>query len=223
MKILLDLALHFFTRFTRSYAEVTGQFWVSSPSRKEIVSCNIQIHYFSGEVTEIKSPLIAPVHFSGGKGHYISDIQEVDLRNKLKHTKPDQVSQLLLSAKDFHYKEQYELTIIQCSIAFEYFVYNSITPLTSKTKIKKWLKKPDCGCHVGIQQLCIKGLKELFNIDFGSRYEFLELSSKVLNIRNKIVHGDRGINVSNKNALDAIGITEKAIGWLKVEFSNVKI
>lgn len=220
--ILLDLALHFFGRFTRNYAEATDEFWVNYPTRKEIVSCHIEIVNVNERVTRIQSPLLAPVHFSGGKGHFISEDQDKSLRNKNNTGNPDQVSQLLLSARDFHYKGQYELTIVQCSIAFEYFVYNSISNLTSKKQIKKRTKNPDCGCHVGVTQLCKIGLKDLFDIDFGSTDEFDDLSKKVLRIRNLIVHGDSGVSVSDEAALSAITITESAISCLANSFEKLE-
>jgi len=221
--ILLELALHYFSRFIDSYMEATGQFWVSVPSKSEIVSCLIQIQYYSGDAIDIKSPLIAPVHFSGGKGHFINAEEDKVLRDKFNSGQKDQVTQLLLSAKDFEHREQFELVIIQCAIAFEYYIYNKINKLTSKTKIKKHTKNPDCGCHSGVNQLCETGLNALFNIDFGSTEQFQNLSQKVLKIRNRIVHGDNHVTVGKTEAAEAISVTEAAIGWLENSFHEIKI
>jgi hypothetical protein len=169
----------------------------------------------------MKSPLIAPVHFSGGEGHFISTEKDNLLREKIYEDKPDYVSQLVLSAKDFHNRKQYSLAIIQCSIAFEYFVCNAISPLTSRNKIKKQTKKPDCGCHVGISQLCETGLKELFGIDFGQSEIYQSLSRDVLRQRNLIVHGEMNVELTDGGTLAAISVTESAIVWLSEKFDSL--
>ncbi|AEX21751.1 hypothetical protein VEJY3_06285 [Vibrio sp. EJY3] len=221
--ILLELALRYFSRFTDAYRESTGQFWVSVPSKSEVVSCLIQVQYFSGEAIDIMSPLLAPVNFSGGKGHFISPEQDRVLRAKFGSGEKDQVSQLLLSAQGFEHSEQYELVIIQCAIAFEFYIYNRINELTSKTQIKKQTKKPECGCHTGVNQLCETGLKALFKVDFGATDQFTHLSENILKVRNRIVHGDSTVSVTKTAATEAISVTKQAIDWLENRFRDLKI
>lgn len=214
----LGYSLELLNKFTEKYAEVTGDFWVTSPRKNDVLSHKISYQYNLGAGGTSQKMLPTPTNFSGGKGHFITPEQDELLRSKLLSKETDAVTALLLSAKDFDNKELFGLAIVQCAIAFEFFVYNEAISFPSKRKKKNFInlhtKKTPCGCHIGINAFCGTGLSEHLGIDFASTAEFDSVTSNVTSVRNKIVHGEV-ISLDADKSATAISSTEQAISYLR--------
>lgn len=214
----LSYSLELLSKFVEKYAEVTGDFWVTSPRKNDVLSHQVRYEYNLGTGSSSQKMLPTPTSFSGGLGHFISEEQDEVLRNKLRSGETDAVTLLMLSAKDFNHKEQFGLSIVQCAIAFEFFIYNEAISFSSNTQknkfINKHTKKSECGCHIGINAFCITGLSEHLSIDFASTTEFQNVTKNVTSVRNKIVHGKIVKLNAEKSAL-AISSTEDAISFLR--------
>lgn len=214
----LKYSLELFNKFTEKYAEVTGDFWVTSPRKNDVLSHQIKYEFNIGTGGTSQKMLPTPASFSGGIGHFISEEQNEILRKKLLSDETDAVTSLLLSAKDFDNKKQFDLAIVQCAIAFEFFVYNEAISFTSNTKKKKFIKehtkKSECGCHIGINAFCNTGLSEHLGIDFSDTVVFQNVTKNVTSVRNKIVHGEV-VKLSAEKSVQAISSTESAIDYLR--------
>ncbi|PSU19937.1 hypothetical protein CTM97_18540 [Photobacterium phosphoreum] len=214
----LTYSLGLFNKFTEKYAEVTGDFWVTSPRKNDVLSHQIKYEFNIGTGGKSQKMMPIPVNFSGGVGHFVSEDQDEMLRKKLRSDETDAVTSLLLSAKDFDHKEQFGLAIVQCAIAFEFFVYNEAISFKSNTKkknfIKEHTKKSECGCHIGINAFCNTGLSEHLGINFSDTVEFQNVTNNVTSVRNKIVHGEV-VKLSAEKSTQAISSTQSAINYLR--------
>ncbi|WED24054.1 hypothetical protein L3Q72_22755 [Vibrio sp. JC009] len=215
---VLAYSLELLNKFAAKYAQVTNDFWVSIPTKEEILSHKIiRADRGSKRIPTLKM-FPEKTYFSGGKGHFISTTKDCLLREMLREESPDTVDLLLLSAKDFISREQFALAIVQCAVAFEYYIYNDLIEFPSKTKRKQFMdkhtKKPDCGCHIGINEFCRTGISEFLGIEFSSTGEFENIVSNVTSVRNKIVHGTP-VKVDKEQADLAISSTINAIGYLE--------
>jgi hypothetical protein len=115
---------------------------------------------------------------------------------------------------------EYNIALIQCATLFEFFVYSELRKRFSNTKMDKMTKK-DCGCHIGIQQVCEVGLKEHVNFDFGATEEFVLLKQHVISVRNKIVHGTRLEMITISECEAAIDATMKAINLFRERIAKI--
>lgn len=220
----LVYALELMNKFSRLYAEVTGDFWVSIPTKNEILCHTTRPIFNLGAGGCSTRMLPVPTNFSGGKGHFITQEQDSSLRQKLIGSQSDTVAELILSAKDFASRELFKLAVVQCAIAFEYYVYNELLQFPSKTKKKKFMdhhtKNSECGCHVGINAFCKSGIREYLEFDFSETDEFIGVTKNVTSVRNKIVHGE-SVDVSYDQTQEAVSVTIAAISLLRAVASEV--
>ena len=216
--------------FIKKYTQVTGQFWVRTISKTELLSYDIETFSTTMIKTKLNVNMTAMID-TREESHYISRDDEHRLIKAMKQPHSSKVMQLLLSAQSFLLYEENELAIVQCALAFEMFIYRNLEiavkkGITSKTKVNKSKKKDKitdgCNCHVGIQQICENGMKSMLDIDFGSTVEFSEIRDDVIKLRNLIVHGE-DITIDNITAQKAINATKKALEYLEIEFDKISL
>lgn len=211
-------ALEYTNRFIKEYKRVTKNFWLKQIFKDDILRYNICL------LDEKENKIIFTklcnnlVTFNGKKEICLDEEQDKQLRNILScdysNFKEDLNMSIFYNLNDMHYN----ISLIQCAIYFENFIYSLLKSKVSGTKLDK-MKKKDCGCLVGISEVCKKGLKEAFDVDFGTTDEFINFNDKVLKIRNELVHGERLEEISRDQCMDAMKATENAIKYLN---SNIK-
>lgn len=131
------------------------------------------------------------------------------------------MAKLDMDAIDNLYKGNHNLTVIQCAICFENYVYTILhSKQISKTKISKLKKREECGCFVGIYQVCTTGMSDVFNLNYGETPVFKAFYENVISKRNKLVHGDILNELSKEEAGNACVATTKAIQRLNEMFEG---
>jgi hypothetical protein len=153
------------------------------------------------------------VEFNGGKEFVLPNQDEDLLRNILVSDVYDFGKEFLLNLNDNLSLGYYNITLIQAVTWFEYFVYSHLKQRLSKTKLDK-LKKKDCGCMVGISEVCERGFLEYFDVDFGNTDEFRCLKENALKYRNLIVHGELIERISKEACQKALESVHDAQEYL---------
>jgi hypothetical protein len=154
------------------------------------------------------------VEFNGGKEFQLPEKDEDLLRNALMSDIYDFGKEFLLNLSDNLSLGYYNIALVQAVTFFEYFVYSSLKQKLSKTKLNKIKKKKDCGCWVGISEVCERGILEYFDVDFGRTDEFKALQNNAFRYRNQIVHGELIESIDNEQCEKAIESVRNAQAYL---------
>ncbi|MGR8934830.1 MAG: hypothetical protein ACU837_10645 [Gammaproteobacteria bacterium] len=189
---LLEIAIQYLNKFIKAYKSVTKDYWLRPIVRNDIF--NYQCYLVDWAENHISiSYAIAGHHcvqFNGGKEFKLTDSQDNLLRNRLVGNEYDFRNELWLDMQNNFSLGYYNIALLQSITAFESFVYFELKKGLSKTKLDKIKKKADCGCMAGITEVCTRGIKQHYEVDFGITQEFLDLKNKALKYRNDIVHGE---------------------------------
>lgn len=186
----IDLSIDYLNKFIKTYKLITNEYWLRPIIRKDIF--NIQYILVDTDNNQQVCHELAMHHlveFNGGKEFVLPDQDEDLLRKLLVSDVYDFDKEFLLNLNDNFSLGYYNITILQAVTWFEYFVYTHLKLRLSKTKLDK-LKKKDCGCMVGISEVCKRGFLEYFGVDFADTDEFRSLKENALKYRNPIVHGE---------------------------------
>ncbi|MDP2077660.1 MAG: hypothetical protein Q8J85_06400 [Sulfuricurvum sp.] len=216
----LQLSIKYLNKFLMNYRSVTREYWIRPIKKENILNYNYVLLDSEAQQEASHIGLNNPTQFNGGEEITISESKEAALRKSLYSDQHNLADDLLLNAYDNLDLGNFNNTIIQCSILFENFIYTFLETNVSKSKLDKMKKKIECGCLVGIHQVCAVGLKSEFQSDFGDSEEFTNFHKKVLQVRNKLVHGEKLDNVSYENAKSGIDITLAAISKFRDELTK---
>ncbi len=208
----VDVAIEYVNKFLKAYRDVSEQFWIRNLIKRDIF--NYFYYLIDSDENNTSAVTLIPQHnpvrFNGGKEFELENEKDEILR---KIVQTDYVSfrnELILNTEDNFNLGNYNIALLQAVMRFENFVYSNLLKKISKTKFNKF-KKKDCGCLIGISEICTSGFKELFDVDFGKTKEFENLKEFAIKYRNKIVHGeivhDIGQEISSKG-INAIGDAE---------------
>ncbi|MBM9615266.1 hypothetical protein JWJ90_13360 [Desulfobulbus rhabdoformis] len=210
-RFFFNLSIKYLNKFLRNYKQVTREFWIRPVNSKDIL--NYDYILLDTEKTQQATHVLLnnTVCFNGGKEIIIDNSKDNLLRNNLFKENVSLIDDLYLSILDNYDLENFNICLIQCAILFENFVYSTLNKKLSKTKLKKIMKNPDCECFVGIYQVCSTGLKKEFGVNYGQCEEFKLFHTKVLKIRNDLVHGSKLDSIKEEEARSAIDSTLKAI------------
>jgi len=212
----IDLSILYRNKFIKSYKLVTNEYWL----RPLILSDIFNVHYVlvdtdgNKEFVEEIMTSPHPVKFNGGKEFQLPAESEDLLRKILLSDSYDFGKEFLLNLSDNLSLGYYNITLVQAVTFFEYFVYSSLKQKLSKTKLDKIKKKEDCGCMVGISEVCERGILEHFDVDFGSTDEFDALKNNALKYRNLIVHGELLESIDKEKCEKAIESVRNAQAYL---------
>jgi hypothetical protein len=214
-------AIKYVNKFICDYRMITDTYWM-----REISSCELMGYLYAlidqdGNESKCWLPIGShEVHFNGGNEYELSTEQEDKLRQYLLNDINNLSRELYFGILDNYERMEYNIALIQCATLFEFFVYSELRKRFSNTKMDKMTKK-DCGCHIGIQQVCEVGLKEHVNFDFGATEEFVLLKQHVISVRNKIVHGTRLEMITISECEAAIDATMKAINLFRERIAKI--
>ena len=212
----IDLSIKYLNKFIQIYKLVTSEYWLRPLIRRDIFN----VHYVlvdTDDNKELVEQLITAPHqvrFNGGKEFQLPEETETLLRNMLLSDIYDFGKEFLLNLSDNLSLGYYNISLVQAVTFFEYFVYSSLKQKLSRTKLNKIKKKEPCGCMVGISEVCERGIREYFNIDFGSTSEFKALKNNALKYRNLIVHGELLESIDKKKCEKAIESVRNAQAYL---------
>ena len=67
---------------------------------------------------------------------------------------------------------------------------------------------------VGISEVCQRGLKEYFDVDFGNTEEFENLKNDALQHRNSIIHGENLKSIDEETCKKGLKAVEIAMEYL---------
>ncbi len=218
----LPLALFYVNKFLQTYKLATKEYWIPAITKDDVLGYSCSFIDEQGESSQSFVPICQTTHGSGGEPFCISNEKENDLRAALASNHVNLQLLMNLAAIDHYTKGNFNLAIIECAILFENIVYSTLKQRLSNTKLKKLKQKEDCGCHVGIYEVCVRGIQEVYGFDFGSTQEFLNFKDRVITMRNKIVHGDQLEEVSSKQCEDALEATKTIIELFNKTISEYK-
>jgi len=141
---------------------------------------------------------------------------EDNFRSCLQSKYYDLQKELELNIRDNFNLGYYNIALLQSVTSFEYFINSNLkTKLRlSNTKLNQIKKKEDCGCMVGISEICQRGLKKHFDVDFGNTEEFENLKNDALSHRNKIVHGELLESIDKETCKKGLKAVETAKEYL---------
>jgi hypothetical protein len=185
----LILSLDCLNTFIHHYKIVTGEFWLRPMIAKDVFNFDYIIFDENDNRQQIWGFAGGHVlHFNGGKEFKLEDKQESELRERLISDRYDFRSEVYYQMIDNYELGNFNNALIQSVTLFENFVYSNIADQLSRTKMNKF-KKKECGCLVGISEMCTRGLFQLFQFDFEATPEWQIFRDNCLRLRNKIVHG----------------------------------
>lgn len=212
----LDLSIEYLNKFIKLYRNVTNEYWLRPIIKEDVFNINsILIDTDNNqEVVHTLIPSHHNVEFNGGKPFKLDEKVETYFRNSLQSDLYDFRKELLLNIQDNFSLGYYNIALLQSVTAFENFVYSHLKDKLSRTKLDKIKKKEECGCMVGISEVCERGLKEFSEIDFGNTEEFKNLKEKALKYRNPIVHGNLLESIDKDTCEQGINAVQNAINYL---------
>ena len=206
----------YINKFVSDYRHITLEFWMRPLTSTDILAYRFILFAPNQEAITVNKLINRhPVHFNGGEEFSLPPDQEAILRKSLLADSVNLFDDLCLSIIDNFDKESYNIALIQCAILFENFIYSTLKKHLSKTKLDKLKKKEACGCLVGISEICERGIKQEFGLDFGSTDEYIAFKENVLKLRNLIVHGELISELDKPDCSIAIESTHKAITYIK--------
>lgn len=212
-EVFFDISIEYINKFLKLYKHNSDQFWIRNVNKKDIF--NYTYHLVDSDKNSITStssiPQGNPVKFNGGKEFKLEKSSDKIFRKLLKTNYNDLRNELIYDMQDSFSSGKYNIALLQSVMRFENFVYSNLkSNKISNTKIDK-LKKKECGCIIGISEICKRGFKEIFEIDFGNTKEFENLKKYALKYRNKIIHGDIIDDIGKEasyNAIKSVGNAE---------------
>jgi hypothetical protein len=212
-EFFIDLCIKYINKFINSYKIASEQFWLRHLVRKDIFNLGA-ILFYNDKTQENLVSVLVPSHqvvqFNGGKDFALSQEQDELLRQILTSSDYDFHSDMEFHMLDNYHLGYYNIALIQSVILFENFIHTFVRKKLSKTKYDKIKKKVDCGCIVGISEVCERGFKEYFDFDFGTTVEFQAVKENALLFRNKIVHGEIMEDIGEEKCFKAIDAVVKA-------------
>jgi len=216
----IDISIGYINKFINIYKNITTEYWLRPIIKKDIF--NVQyVLVDSNDNMEIVSILIPKHHtvqFNGGEEFKLDKKKEDYFRDCLQSKSYNFRQELILNMLDNFNLGYYNVALLQSVTIFENFMYSNLKIKLSKTKLDKIKKKEDCGCMVGISEVCQTGLKEHFEVDFGNTEEFEKLKNDALKYRNLIVHGELLESIDKETCIKGLKAVENAIEYL---FENI--
>jgi hypothetical protein len=212
----IDLSISYLNKFIRTYKFVTNEYWLRPLIRRDIFSIQYILVDTEGNQESIYEMITAPnvVQFNGGKEFQLPDNDEKFLRTALVADFYDFGKEFLLNLTDNMTLGYYNIALVQAATFFEYFVYSGLRQKLSNTQLDKIRHKKECGCWVGISEVCEKGILEHFRVDFGTTDEFKALQTNALRYRNQIVHGELLESITKEQCEKAIESVRNAQAYL---------
>lgn len=178
----IDLSIGYINEFIKKYKNITNEYWLRPIIKKDIF--NVQyVLIDTNDNKEIVSILISSHHivqFNGGEEFKLDEEIEDYFRGCLQSKSYNFQKELRLNMLDNFNLGYYNVALLQSVTIFENFIYSNLKTKLSKKKLNKIKKKEDCGCMVGISEVCQRGLKEYFDVDFGNTEEFENLKNNAL-------------------------------------------
>jgi len=212
----INLSIEYINKFIKTYKNITNEYWLRPIIEKDIF--NIQYVLIDAnnnkEIVSIPIPRHHTVQFNGGKEFKLDEEIEEYFRASLKSNFYNFRQELILNMSDNFSLGYYNVALLQSVTIFENFIYSNLKTKLSNTKLDKIKKKEDCGCMVGISEVCQRGLKEYFDVDFGSTEEFENLKDGALKYRNLIVHGELLESIDKETCEKGLKAVEIAINYL---------
>ena len=211
VEILFRLAIDGVNKFIQEYRDLTRDFWIRPLAKYEVPAYTCRILSENGETSFMKAGNgeIDWEYFN--KPKIISDDDVEKLRVKLLCQDYPFRAQIYLDALDFQSIEKNNISVLLAVTRFEHFVYSELKSVLSKNKLNKISKREECGCLKGITEVCTRGFLEIFDFDFESSQEWMNLRDNALRVRNKIVHGETDYEISNEDchaALESVRFAE---------------
>lgn len=212
----IDLAIEYINKFVRIYKEITQDFWLRHIVKKDVFDYRYILVDENGnhEQTTTFIPLHHIIQFNGGKEFTLEENQVKALRALLVSDFFNLRNELIMHMLDNFSLGYYNVALIQANTIFENYVYSQLKNKLSKTKLNKIKKKEKCGCLVGISEVCERGIKEYFGIDFSNTSEFRSLKKNALRYRNLIVHGELLKNIDKETCEKGIKAIKAAEDYL---------
>jgi len=216
-----DISIEYLNKFIKTYRLVTGEYWLRPVIRKDIFNMQYILVDDNNQqnVISIMIPKHHVVKFNGGEEFELNQITDSTLRHILQSDEYDFERDYFLSVQDNFSLGYFNIALVNAVTLFESFVYSQLKKTLSKTKLKK-IKKKDCGCLVGISEVCERGISEYYQVEFGETKEYQNLKEKALKHRNLIVHGEQLENVGEKTCDEAINAVIAARAFLIPVFSG---
>lgn len=208
---LLPIVLIYVNKFLQTYKLATNEYWIPAITNSDILGfrCSFIDEDRNEDWTIV--PICQTTQGNGGEPFSLGVEKDKVLRDLLITNNVDLQRSLNLAAIDHYTKGEYNLALIQCAILFENVVYFTLKKKLSNTKLKKLKVKEGCGCHLGIYEVCTRGMRDVYGIDFGGTQVFIDFKETVITPRNKIVHGDQLEQISQKHCEKALDNTKAVI------------
>lgn len=208
----IEASLPFLNKFINTYVSITGQFWLRRLIKRDIMSYQYLLINSDNYTQQIMSPFDGEhiVEFNS-KPFKLDNSLDTQLRNHLENGEYSWINDMVSIANNNYKLGMYNIALTQLAILFENYVYTNLNKKLSNTKLKKIKKKEECGCLVGISEICTRGIKEYFSYDFGATKEWDNIKNHLLKYRNKIVHGEQIEEISEAIYLDALKAQQQGI------------
>ena len=214
----IDLSIEYLNKFINIYRRVSDQFWIRNIVKKDIFSYQyILIDKNDNQQPIFKMATKGGVYFNGGKEFKLESNKDNLVRNKLLENYYGFKDEMVALMLDNFHLGRFNLALIQGATLFENFIYTELKKTLSNTKLDNIKKKEDCGCLVGISEICKRGIKEYFDFDFGATQEWRDIQKYMLRPRNKIVHGEILKNIDKDECEKGLIAVKKGEKLLKTE------
>jgi hypothetical protein len=211
--IFLNESVIYLNKFIQAYKHVSEQFWIRQIVKQEILIYHYILRDSEGNHawSEVLFPQPGPLQCSNDGGFELGKKKDDILRRNIQANFFNFRNELAFNAKDNLSLGNHNVALLYSVIKFENFVYANLKNQgVSNTKIDKF-KKKDCGCLDGINEVCRKGIKEWFKVDFEETDEYKNLI-EYITIRNNIVHGKIDYNIDFEtcsNGINAFKLAEE--------------
>ena len=199
------ISIDYLNKFINIYRRISNQFWLRNIIRNYIFNFEyylIDSNDNKKHITKLISN--GPIYFNGGEEFKLEKKDEELLRVLILHPYYSFKDEMISIILDNFSLGRYNLALTQGATLFENFIYSELKNTLSKTKLDKIKKKEECGCFVGISEICTRGLKEFYNFDFENTKEWEDIKEFVLKPRNKIVHGEILENIEGELCLKGL-------------------
>jgi len=212
-EVFFEVGIEYVNKFLKSYKQNTDQFWIRNVTKKDIFG---YIYHLvdsdkNSATTTSSIPKGNPITFNGGKEFKLEDKKDEVLRKLLKTDYNDLREELIYDMQDSFSLGKYNTALLQSVMRFENFVYSNLKLNNISNRKIDNFKRKECGCLIGISEVCTKVFKEIFEIDFGETVEFENLKKYALKNRNKIIHGEIIHDIGKEasyNAIKSVGDAE---------------
>ncbi|HEY8035523.1 MAG TPA: hypothetical protein VIF37_08040 [Methylobacter sp.] len=208
------VAISYLNKLIRNYKRITREYWLPLMQMNDVIGFRYVLLDKNKQTLVINDLITQEVQFNGGKEFELDTEIDCYLRESIIGNHEYLQDDLYLSIIDNFDKGYFNISLIQCAIFFENYVYGNIRGKLSKTKFDKIRKKQPCGCLVGIVEVCTRGINEILGHDFGKTLVFQEFKENVLTLRNKLIHGELLEEVTHSQCEAAIHATMNAVTYL---------